>query len=136
MEPEDPPVNMPRGSAVDPDEEENKVTPSDSSDAKRPKLALLFRCYVLSPSSRVEPKAFGITLLSSASGSTAEARDISTQGIFGFHNLKFAYQMTSHSSSSSSPPPPPPQAFVYEGVTFFFFLGFMLLNKWVLMSVK
>ncbi|KAK8624756.1 hypothetical protein V6N13_089643 [Hibiscus sabdariffa] len=55
MEPEDPPVNMPRGSAVDPDEEDNNVTPSDSSDAKRPKLALLFRCYVLSSSSRVEP---------------------------------------------------------------------------------
>ncbi|KAK8591818.1 hypothetical protein V6N13_031844 [Hibiscus sabdariffa] len=38
LEPQDSSDDMPRGSDVDPDEEENDGTPSDSSDAKRPRL--------------------------------------------------------------------------------------------------
>ncbi|KAE8702703.1 Shoot gravitropism 2 (SGR2) isoform 1 [Hibiscus syriacus] len=38
LEPQDPPVDMPPGSPVDPDAEDNDVTPSDSYDAKRPRL--------------------------------------------------------------------------------------------------
>ncbi|KAE8734563.1 hypothetical protein F3Y22_tig00000764pilonHSYRG00331 [Hibiscus syriacus] len=38
LEPLDPPVDMPPGSPVDPDAEDNDVTPSDSYDAKRPRL--------------------------------------------------------------------------------------------------
>ncbi|KAK8624721.1 hypothetical protein V6N13_089608 [Hibiscus sabdariffa] len=66
-----------------PDEEDNKVTPSDSSD--NTEEALWFHCFVLSSSSSLGLLASDElndgTFLSSASGSTEEAPGILTRDL-------------------------------------------------------